>query len=287
MPDSPRSIDDFPAAAVADRPTVVRIFVGPDDGSGPAERLVVHEPRAAGLTFREVGLHEALAPGTDDAGALTTLVWLPSGARSPHELQKRAEDWMASRDGERGAAYEVGWRSDRILWRRGRALCIGNPESRRDVRDAIAYFTFCESELASLEARLAALWPTLEGDLALTHRVGVAEVKRQPDVDRRTVQAHAMRMEFIRLSTALERLDRVLSAPAQRIVAELALQADTVERLRLLDDGIEFAQETYDTVNDRLLEYRYFRTEYRIELVIALILLAELIAVCFEIWQNG
>ena len=60
-----------------------------------------------------------------------------------------------------------------------------------------------------------------------------------------------MRITFIRLDTALERLDRDLSAPAQRIVLELAQQADTVGRLRLLDDAIEFAQEVYDNANDR------------------------------------
>lgn len=95
-----------------------------------------------------------------------------------------------------------------------------------------------------------------------------------------------MRIVFIRLDTALERLDRVLSAPSQRIVSELAQQADTIDRLRLLDDGIELAQEVYDTANDRLLEYRYFHAEYRIEIIIAVILFAELIAVCVELWRN-
>ena len=130
------------------------------------------------------------------------------------------------------------------------------------------------------------MWPAIQSDLPLTHAVAKEELKRQKSVDERTVDAHAMRMDFIRLSTALERLDRTLSAPAQRIVTELSQQADTVDRLRLLDDAIEFAQETYDTVNDRLLEYRYFRTEYRIEVVIAVILLVELIAVCLDIWLN-
>jgi hypothetical protein len=64
----------------------------------------------------------------------------------------------------------------------------------------------------------------------------------------------------------------------------LAQQADTIDRLRLLDDAIEMAQDVYDTANDRLLEYRYFRSEYMIEVVIALVLLVELIVVAVDMW---
>jgi hypothetical protein len=193
---------------------------------------------------------------------------------------------MTSRTGERGAAYEVPYRSDRILWRRGRALCIGTGEFFGEIREAVAYFSFCELELARLEDRIAAQWPALDGDLALTHSVTRRELERQPAVDSRTREAHSMRMAFIRLDTALERLDRVLPAPSQRIVAEFAQQADTVDRLRLLDDGIEFAQETYDTANDRLLEFRYFRSEYWVEIIIAVILLVEFAVVLIDVLER-
>ena len=248
----------------------------------------------ARLVFQNVDIDEALAAvngqhskdGCVGALLLTTFVYLPSGAQTPFEFQKRAEQWMASRPDEMGAPYEVPHRSDRILWRRGRALCFGTGEAFRDVRNAVAYFSFCEAELLSLEDQVAAQWPIVESDLALTHSVSRREVQYQPTIDTRTRQAHAMRIAFIRLDTALARVDHVLSAPSQRIVSELAQQADTIDRLRLLDDGIELAQEVYDTVNDRLLEYRYFFTEYQIEVIIAVILFAELIAVCLEVWRN-
>jgi len=273
------------------RPTAVRVFVREGGDAAPGEHLDVFEPRPARLVFQEVNVAEALAASDDMASTqradtLVTLVLLPSGARTPFELQKRTEQWMASRPDERGAPYEVPYRSDRVLWRRGRALCIGSGEFFGDIRDAIAYFSFCERELALLEDRIAAQWPVVEGDLALTHSVARRELERQPDVDARTREAHAMRMAFIRLDTALERLDRVLSAPSQRIVSEFAQQADTVDRLRLLDDGIEFAQEVYDTANDRLLEFRYFRSEYWIEIIIAVILLVEFVVVLIDVLER-
>jgi hypothetical protein len=273
------------------RPTAVRVFVREGADAAPGDHLDVFEPRPARLVFQEVNVAEALAASDDMASTqradtLVTLVLLPSGARTPFELQKRTEQWMASRPDERGAPYEVPYRSDRVLWRRGRALCIGTGEFFGEIRDAIAYFSFCERELGLLESRIAAQWPAVDGDLALTHSVTRRELERQPEVDARTREAHAMRMAFIRLDTALERLDRVLSAPSQRIVSEFAQQADTVDRLRLLDDGIEFAQEVYDTANDRLLEFRYFRSEYWIEIIIAVILLVEFVVVLIDVMER-
>jgi hypothetical protein len=165
-------------------------------------------------------------------------------------------------------------------------VCFGIGEFFNDILRAVAYFSFCEGELARLEDRIAAQWPTVEKDLALTHSVTQRELRLQRAVDERTREAHGMRVTYIRLETALERLNRVLSAPAQRIVSELAQQADTINRLRLLDDAIETAQEVYDTANDRLLEYRYFRSEYIIEIIIAVVLLVELIVVGLDIWQK-
>jgi hypothetical protein len=229
------------------------------------DHFVLHEPRDVVLAFGDAGVDEELASlGDDRAGdppSLAVLICLPSGNRTPFALQKQAQTWMASRRDEHGAPFEVSYRSERVLWRDGRALYVGTGEFVRDVRDAIAYFSLCERQLSELECRMSALWPAISADLELTHSVSRPELGRQGLVDTRTREAHAMRLDFIRLSTALERSDRVLSAASQRIVSELALQADTLDRLRLLDDGIEFAQETYDTANDRLLEYRYFRAE--------------------------
>jgi len=277
--------------ATAVRPIAFRVLARDDVGASDNDDLAVTEPRAARLVFEEVDIEGALALpddrcGANDAAVLTTLVFLPSGAQTPFDVQRRAEQWMGSRRGELGAPYEVPFRSDRVLWRRGRAVCFGIGDFFDDIRYAVAYFSLCEGELARLEARIAAQWPTLAKDLALTHSVTHRELRLQRVVDERTREAHGMRMTFIRIDTALQRLDRELTAPAQRIVSELAQQADTIDRLRLLDDAIETAQDVYDTANDRLLEYRYFRSEYIIEIIIAVVLLVELVVVGLDIWQK-
>ena len=243
------------------------------------------------FAFEEIGLEEALAV-QDGAGRptnaaiLTILIFLPTGAQTSFDIQKQVEAWMGSRPGEHGAPYEVPYRSDRILWRRARAACFGIDEFYDDIRRALAYFSLCERELALLEDRITAGWSGVHEDIPLMHSVTRRELGRQPIVDLRTREAHDMRVAFFRLDTALERLDRVLSAPAQRIVLELAQQADTIDRLRLLDDAIEIAQEVYDTANDRLLEYRYFRSEVIMEIIIAILLLAEFVVVVLDILEK-
>jgi hypothetical protein len=76
-------------------------------------------------------------------------------------------------------------------------------------------------------------------------------------------------------------------AGEQRVAdAPVYVDADAIDRLRLRDDGIELAQDVYDTVNDRSLEYRYFYTEHQVEIIIAVVLFAELIVVCLALRRS-
>ena len=153
MRNFPSSIEDKIVAPLnLARTGAARIFVCDTDSETTYQSLVVREPRSVRLAFRELGIEEALTTAEsrnpqDDRDALLTLICLPSGARTSFELQKRAEGWMASRADERGAPYEVPYRSDRILWRRGRALCVGTGEFIGDVRDASASFPIWKSGL--------------------------------------------------------------------------------------------------------------------------------------------
>ncbi len=265
-------------------PCAVSIRAEPVGDLGATDAMLVREPKPARLVRRQIELETAL--DSRPTGDLATLIYLPAGNGTPYELQKRAELWMASRPDEHGAAVEVPFRSERILWRIGRALVIGRGEYIQDVQQAVSLFSFCEAQLSPLEQQIAGQWSTLDADLSLTHSVGRNELAQQAQIDFRTSAAHRMRIELVRLETALERLDAVLSPPAQRIFSELAVQRDIVDRLRLLDDAIEVAQEVYDTANDRLTEYRYFHREYRIEVMITFILLFELIVMALEAWRH-
>lgn len=204
-----------------------------------------------------------------------TILALPAGQATPYELQVRAEAWMAH-DGT--APAEIAVRSTRVLWRPGRAVCFGPPADAEDVIAGLLHFALAERALSALEADVEAQWPAWQQDIALTHGVGRRELARQRHVNAMTAAAHGQRLRFVRLEAALETPRAALPPIGRRVFGELVLQAEALSRLRALDDAIEAGQELYDTANDRLLEYSYFRREYVIEILILIVLLVDLAA---------
>ena len=108
--------------------------------------------------------------------------------------------------------------------------------------------------------------------------MGPADLKRQAHVDAMTRLGWRLRMEHLNLKRQLEH--PVAGTPGElRLFRELTLQSGLADRLGALDDPIECIQDLYESANDRLSEFRYFRREYAIEMLILLVLLAELLLI--------
>jgi hypothetical protein len=244
------------------------------------EAIPIRQPRTVWLRLLRVDAAAALgdtaAPESATDGL--TLVFVASGAATPYEIQKQAEAWIARRPGEDGASLEVQLRSERLLWRRGRAVCFGSPSATQDILSGVSLFSFCEGELAALERKLQDCWSAIERDTALMTRLSSRSLKRLRDVDAMARMATAMRVAYVRLQTALETPPRELTAPARRLFLELALQADTLDRLRMADDAIEVFEEFYKHIREQFSEFRYFVKEYRVEVLILLALLGDSLA---------
>ena len=243
------------------------------------EAPLIREPRSAWVQVHQL---DALALLRDTAAPKSTIneltfVFLPSGAATPYEVQKQAESWMASQPGEDSSTLEVQFRGERLLWRRGRAICFGSPQATEDVFTGVSRFSFCENELARLEQQVQDSWATLDGDIELMKRLSPRNLKRQRHIDAMARTATMMRMGYVRLQAALERPRDDLAGPARRLFLELALQADTVDRLRMLDDAIDVFEEFYKHVREQFSEFRYFVKEYRVELLILLVLLGDVL----------
>ena len=252
--------------------------------------VAIREPRATWAYADAIPVSDALNEASQGAREERKMIFifLTAGATTPFELQKTAEDWIAGRSNASASApLEIQFRSERLLWQRDRALCLGTGEITRDIIAAVARFSFCEGELARLESQINASWNTLGVDIELTHSVSAKDLQRQPHVDAMTKIAASMRIAFVRLQSAMEAPATELSGVAKRIFGELALQAHTVERLRMLDDSVEVTQDLYELANDRLSEFRYFLREYRIEVLIVIVLVVEVALTLCELILVG
>lgn len=229
---------------------------------------------------------DALPPPSDASEPVDILyfVFLPGGSAVPYDMQQKAAEWMA-KPPVSGAVptVEAVIRSDRVLWRPGRAMLQGAADRRDECLAGIVHFAFYEAELRKLENELDEDWPGLELDLKLTAEVRGDELSQWPRVNEMTRRAGARRIRHSSLERRLEKPSLSLPPPAQRIVSEFILQTETADRLKTADERIEVMEELYATANDRLSEFSYFRRELRAEIWVIVLLVAEVILMIYEI----
>ncbi len=181
-------------------------------------------------------------------------------------------------------AIEVTVPAGTILWRPGQAALHGPPERVEGLLSVLVEFAFYEGELRRLEREVAADWPMAEADVALTHRLGPSAIRRWDHVSEMTRRVTWRRMRYARLQPRLEPPAGAVAGPAKRVLSELLARADVERRLQTVDDRLEICEDIYERANERISEYRYFRVEAVIEIVVAFLLLVEIVIMVWDVW---
>jgi len=253
--------------------------------------------QASGAFAQRVQFVATAEPGTDEIRALDCVpdavlsrvpaavategidvVVLHSGQPELLELQRRAEAWLAQPAGSAdvSAPIDLMLRSDRVLWRPGRALVVASSERQPELLAGLVEFAAGESALRQLEAETRERLDAAAADVDLTHAAVARALSRQARVNTFTEWAARARIRLVLLETRFARSPVPLPPAARRLVNELAVQAEVGERFRIVDDQLEVVEDIYELANDRLTEYAYFAREYRIEMLILAVLVAEL-----------
>jgi hypothetical protein len=273
------------AAAASASALRIRFVEQPPHGAAPIATFRHPYPRFAIAEPLTVEQLLALPIASEPPEDQLRLLLLPAGLASPQELQLEAEEWMHRGGLSAGQpTIDLMLRSERILFRPGQALMIGPPERLQEVLPGLIEFAFYEGELRKLEHEMEADWETAEVDVYLTHSVGRDEVQRRSHVDEMTIHMTRRRMRFARLEPRLEKASISLPGPARRLATELATQAEVIDRLGWLDDRLEVCENLYELANDRLSEFSYSDREFRLELWIIVLLVAEVIIMAAELW---
>ena len=210
-------------------------------------------------------------------------LFVQSGSVVPYEIQKTAEQWLSGQSVELNHSYvEFNWNSDRILWIPGKVLINGKLEHLNELLTAIINFSFYECGVRRLEKQLREDFITAISDVPLTHAVKAIDLQHQSHVNEMTCRVTLGRMQFIQIESNIGHGAVNLSGSAKRITSELALLAEIFPRLEILDDQLEYLEDLYELANDRLTEFKYFRTEALIEWGIVALLVLELIAMLWK-----
>jgi hypothetical protein len=232
---------------------------------------------------------ESLTLATDvgetlpDPHAEFDFLFLPGGNSVSPQWHRLAEKWMARSSAADIPTVELMLRSDRILWRPGRAVLFGAPERLEETLAGLIDFAFYEGQLRRLEGECEADWATADADAGLTHRINPRDRRHWPHVAAMTERVTRRRIRFARLEKHLEKASPHLPGPARRMVSELLVQAETQDRLRAVDDGLEVLEDLYELANDRLSEFSYFWRGQRLEMWIVVLLVAEVVLLLLEL----
>ena len=215
------------------------------------------------------------APSPDDRELWFTRVLESAAGRLP-----------PGSDGRNGRAIDIEWRRARLSWRPGRAVARCDEKSADLILSVAAHFAFLESELRRAEAELASDGQSAYSDADLTHEVGASELTRWPQVNLRTRRAIRRRMVIADIERDLDLPPADWPDDARQLLSRLGEHAGMPDRLESAAERAEVICDLYETANDRLTEYSYFRREARLEQWIIVILVAEVVLLLLELWVN-
>jgi hypothetical protein len=226
--------------------------------------IEIMEPRHLFAELQPMDAANLLAEATPQSRSLFTIVWIPTGGGVSASIEHDAEAWLLGGQivGNR-TAVRAGVRTVRVFWTLGRALIYASPENISSALDAVVRYTVAECDTIVLENEMDWTWAAIEADASLTHSITAKRQLRQSHVDAMTVTVTYMKAKFLRITRALEQLDRSLEDSSKRIYAELVLASALYDRLELLEDPVQFALDHYEIVNTRLGEARFGYREQR------------------------
>jgi hypothetical protein len=261
-----------------------RIVYASEPLPGQTLLTAIRRPRAAWAYAQPI---EAVLSGRAGTAAKAddfTFVFVPAGEATPFEVQKQVESWMASRPGESGGPIEIQFRSERLIWRHRRAVCFGDPRALDEILVGVTHFSFCEGELGRIEQKVEEIWPTLQQDNFLADSLTARDLKNRPHVGTMSRTAVAMLVDYARIESALETPAAELSGLSRRLFAELAVQANAADRLRLLDDQVKVIDDFYRLTYERLFDLRAYLSEVRGSTLIVIVLVVELLLTIYGLF---
>lgn len=234
--------------------------------SGSHSLIQFTDPRPCWAVLESLPPEKLLASGneTNSADQLRVLI-LPNNASELPDWQRRTEQWMADTSLEKMTSrIELQVKSGRIFWKPGQAVVQASEEDLNELLIALADFSFYEAELRELESQVRADLASSPQDIRLTHAVNAADLKLQSHVNEMTSRTTSARLKFVRLEPQIENASR-LSGLAKLIASQMMEKARISERMETLDNQLEVLQDLYESANDRLTEFRYFKEEAALE----------------------
>lgn len=206
---------------------------------------------------------------------VTSIVRATAGAQQ----SQATESWL--RQNEDPETLVLTQKHSRILVGSDRALIV----SESDIDPLLAVTAAAwhiRHELSILDESIRGCERTAQADVELTHSVSGRHLPRVEHVNAMTVRVAEMRFRALELQRFS--LGTALPPSGRRSLANLLDELEFEDRLEAINDAVEMLQDVYELANDRLSEFSFFHREYRLEVLILIVLIVEVAQIFGEIW---
>ena len=271
-----------PAATIEFQPR--RFLPAADGGGGTGTAIMQFADPAPAVAFAVAMSPETLTAPTQ---ADLALLLIPAEAPNKTDWERRAREWLEASPGPAPVRILLD-EDDRdwILFRPGQAVISAHARDLGSLLAAVVDFAYHEFQLRELETQIATDWPMVEKHLPLIHDVNAETKKALGDLGPATKQAMLRRMRYARLEPHLVSVPDTFRNSSRQAARRLRARTNIEARLEAADAQIEVYEDVYDMANQRVGEHTHFIKEYRMELLILIVLSAELIVILVDFYMN-
>lgn len=273
-----------PVTAVAGAVAAYRISLVAKAEPGQEVVLQLAVPQPVVAVRESISAEKLLAEPGAAPGELTRIYVLEPGADLSME-----GDWYklvsptcssitldpAMKDAQEPPA-DLQVRSDRVLWRPDIALVICNPDRLNEILVGVVYFSYFVKELSRMERELSSSWAQVRQDMHFIHQVDDSAFAEQPRINERSRWSYGLRADYARIEPFIDVVPNYVPANSRRIIQELSTHTEILARFKVIDEQLEVFEDTYELANDRILEYSNYRGEFKLEVIIIVVLIIEL-----------
>jgi len=264
--------------------TLVRVRFAEAPGPGEHTIMEFKDPETRLAVASSLELQALAAPPAAERSEELLVLQVPAGTGRDAPGRAQAQAWFEAPAAQDVPPVHAGFAGVSVRWRPGRAVLEAPADRMEQMLLAVVDFAFHEHELHRLEAEIDADWPVAEADAPLMSHVGRAELARAVAVAGQGTQAALRRLRCARMEGGLFTPPAMLDEAARRLGEELRDKSDLETRLEILDGRIEVYEYIYEVAGQRISDYRHFRREYAVEIIIAAILAIEVLLVAYEVY---
>lgn len=243
---------------------------------------------AVGSAAQSDGLSGAIAPNATidecvpigDDGASIALVCIPA---SEGDLPPPVRQWVDA-DASAGGRTPIwmAFQGTHIYWSIGRCAILAPTERLEGLRKVIAEAARHERELRAIERSVAECWPALESDAPLAFEFSESSVARRTELQGRLARAVVLRSRLARIApyllSPLEHPPTLASQVAERMRERLCMPA----RFEAAGAQLDVIRDTYEMCGQRASDFFLARRGHHLEMVIIVLLAAQLLLWAFE-----